>query len=94
MAWDGVRWAVTRSEKTETVLGFSGWVSHGGSRCHSGRENANDLHLDVQDGPEEGVALDLLPVVDMVEELLGVQVREELGDWVGGLNQSSVTHNN
>ena len=56
--------------------------SNGGSRCHSGRENANDLPLDVQDGPGEGMALDPLPVVHVVEELLGVQLGEELGDWV------------
>ena len=65
-----------------------------GSCCHSVRENANDLPLDVPDGPGEGMALEPLPVIHMVEELLGVQLGEELGDWIGGSNRSSVKHNN
>ena len=65
-----------------------------GSHCYSGRGNANDLPLDVQDGPREGMALDPLPVVHVVEELLGVQLGEEMGDWVRGSIQSSVKHNN
>ena len=56
---------------------------------HSGRKIAHDLPLDVQ-----GMALDPLPFVHVVEELLGVQLEEEWGDWVRESNRSSVKHNN
>ena len=80
------------------VDGSNTWIIEAvrddGSCCYSGRGNANDLPLDVQDGPGEGMALDPLPFFHVAEELFGVQLGEEMGDWVGGSIQSSVKQNN
>ena len=35
---------------------------------------------DLHDSPEEGMVVDLLPVIHIVKEQLGVQMEEELGD--------------